>query len=300
MRHPYPVAQRKQPFRDSSTTQPPPSLSVPRRVGIVALRRILLLRLPILRAVLFRVTRCCTLRYRALLRRLGLHWVKGKGRLALACGRRHRHSEAHPAGVADGRRYRRRCMILGWTALALAFGYLLAAGALARYGRRPLGAAERYDAIVVAGCAVRPDGSPSPALAKRAAVALSLYRAGHADRVVFTGGVGSQVGPDGPSEAAAAAAWAVSRGLPSGAVVLEEKSTSTEENARFAAQRIGAEARVLVVSDAYHVYRCERVFARHFRSARGAGSLGTPSARWRGAFREVLAVAAYAALGRLG
>ena len=82
------------------------------------------------------------------------------------------------------------------------------------------------------------------------------------------------------------------------AIVLEERSTSTEENAREAAALIDAE-RVLVVTDAYHVFRAERVFRRYFGEVRGVGSLSPPRARVRGALRQVFAVSAYAVFGRL-
>ena len=81
-------------------------------------------------------------------------------------------------------------------------------------------------------------------------------------------------------------------------VWLEDASTSTEENARLAAARYPA-ARVLVVTDAYHVYRARRVFARYFGAV---DAVASPYGRWsrvRGAYREVLALAGYAVAGRL-
>ena len=191
--------------------------------------------------------------------------------------------------------YARRRVLFGWIALALGSVYALAAVSLERFGLQRAIGDEPYDAIVVAGCAVRPDGTPSPALANRAKHALRLFEAGRAPKVVFTGGVGTFA----PSEAKAAAAYAIGLGLPEKVVVLEDTSTTTEENARFAAELLGEDSRVLVVSDGYHVFRCERVFGRYFREVRGSGSRGRRSARARGAFREVIAVAAYGLLGRL-
>ena len=111
---------------------------------------------------------------------------------------------------------------------------------------------------------------------------------------VFTGGVG--VTP--PAEAVVAAELARSLGVPPDALLTEATSTSTEENAREAAAVLGG-GRVLVVSDSYHVFRCERVFARYFDEVRGAGSLSPVRARSRGSLREVLAVGWYAVRGRL-
>lgn len=205
-------------------------------------------------------------------------------------GRRWRQTSVNLASS-----YARRRVLIGWIALALGSAYALAAVSLERFGLHRSPGDAPYDAIVVAGCGVRPDGTPSPALAHRAKHAVMLFEAGHAERVVFTGGVGTHP----PSEAKAAAAYAIELGLPLEATLLEDRSTSTEENARFAAELIGADARVLVVSDGYHVFRCERVFGRYFREVRGSGARGRPAARARGAFREVVAVAAYGLLGRL-
>ncbi len=197
---------------------------------------------------------------------------------------------AHGGGRCAPAMRRRRVPTLAVLALLT---YAGAAVALDAYGqRRPAGT---FDAIVVAGCRVMPDGTASPALRRRALVAVELYRAGVAPRVVLTGGVGDAP----PSEARVAAALVREAGVPDGALLLEERSASTEENARFAAQELGAGARVVVVTDAYHVFRAERVFRRHFADAHGAGTVAEPWPRWRGAAREVLALAAYAVLGRL-
>jgi uncharacterized SAM-binding protein YcdF (DUF218 family) len=152
-----------------------------------------------------------------------------------------------------------------------------------------------YDAIVVAGCRVLPGGRPSRALARRAELALDLFRDGHAPRVVFTGGVGQH----GPSEASVAAAHAVERGLPAHALLLEERSTSTRQNAEHAARLLGPGARVLVVTDAYHVFRARRVFARSFARAEAAGVPPVEEALAVALPRELLAVMIYALRGDL-
>lgn len=179
-------------------------------------------------------------------------------------------------------------------AAALSSGlYGSGAVALDAYGHRaPDG---DYDAIIVAGCRVKPDGSPSLALQRRTRKAVELWRQGLAPRVVFTGGVGES----SVSEARAASDYAESIGLPEGAVLLEERSTSTEENAKFSTSVIDPASRVVVVTDTYHVFRAERVFGRVFAEATGAGSVAAPDVRVKGALREVLAVSGYAIAGRL-
>ena len=171
--------------------------------------------------------------------------------------------------------------------------WLGAAVSLDTYGRRAA-ASDAWDAIVVAGCRVMPDGQPSNALKARTHKAVDLWRQGLAPVIVFTGGVGDTP----PAESIAAGNLALSLGVPASAVVLESTSASTEENARNAAGILGG-GRIIVVSDAYHVFRCERVFARYFDEVRGAGAISPITTRSRGAFREVLAVGYYAVKGRL-
>ncbi len=188
---------------------------------------------------------------------------------------------------------RRKRALLALVLIAIAT-YAGLAVALDAYGRRTL-PDERFDAIVIAGCRVDPDGSPSPALAGRVRLAVRLFREGRAPRLAFTGGVGTY----GESEARVASDLATSLGVPREAQVLEDRSTTTEENARLLAALLPRDARVIVVTDAYHVFRAERVFGRYFARAIGAGSIAEAWPRSTGALREVLAVAAYGVRGRL-
>ena len=151
--------------------------------------------------------------------------------------------------------------------------------------RRPEGV---YDAIIVAGCSVYPDGKPSPALEWRVRKAVDLWKHGLSTRVVFTGGVGDFP----PTEAEAAAGLAAELGLPHSAITLEKHSKSTLQNAQNAAAIFptAGQMRVLVVTDAYHAFRARRVFARFFRDADAVGSAYGAWSRVKGAMREVLAL----------
>jgi len=193
---------------------------------------------------------------------------------------------------------RSRRMFILLTLGAGLLSWALLAAALVHHGRSPPpdGA---YDAIIVAGCRVDPTGQPSLALQGRTATAVELWRAGRAPLVVFTGGTGDFP----PSEAQAAAGFAAGLGLPATAMLLEERSTSTEENARFAAELLrdhGVVAqKVLLVSDDYHTFRAGRVFRAFFASVSTASSRPPPAVELRGSLREVLAVAWYEVSGDL-
>lgn len=180
--------------------------------------------------------------------------------------------------------------------LSLVLGlWLIAAWALDRYGQRPAVPGQRWDAIVVLGARVASSGRPSAALDARVRRAHALFSDNFAASIVVTGGPG-----DGPiSEAESAATLLGELGVPEDAIRIEDQSSSTDENARFAAQVLDGATRVLLVTDTYHVFRSERVFRRYFEAARGVGVHGLPLPRLRGALREVGAVLGYAASRRL-
>ncbi len=170
---------------------------------------------------------------------------------------------------------------------------LAAVRSLNRYGLRPL-QHSRWDAIIVAGCKVMPDGSPSTALARRVRVAVRLFEKGRAPLLVMTGGVGEH----GPSEAAVSARLAHGLGVPKAALVIEDRSTTTEENAKFSAEMVQAK-RIIVVSDAYHILRCERVFSRYFGEVRGVGAPVPVEVFYKQGARELAALLRYGVAGRL-
>jgi uncharacterized SAM-binding protein YcdF (DUF218 family) len=180
------------------------------------------------------------------------------------------------------------CLLLG------AAGWAAAALAIDHFGHSR-GRPQACDAIVVPGCAVLRDGGPSPPLARRVQRAVDLWRSGVAPRLVLTGGLGEHP----PAEARVAADYAQSLGVPSEVLVLEERSHSTEENARFTAARIDAR-RVAVVTDSYHALRTYLVFRRYFEEVAVAAVSAPATSRLRQALREVPVLAWYALRLRIG
>jgi uncharacterized SAM-binding protein YcdF (DUF218 family) len=108
---------------------------------------------------------------------------------------------------------------------------------------------------VVLGARVYEDGTPSPALEDRVATGVRLLREGRADRLVFTGG--SIRGR--PSEASVMAQLARALGAPEAALLLEDQSRSTFENAARTAQLIGS-GEVLLVTCDFHLARASAYF----------------------------------------
>jgi uncharacterized SAM-binding protein YcdF (DUF218 family) len=116
------------------------------------------------------------------------------------------------------------------------------------------------DAIVVPGALVYANGSMSTALYDRVKTACDLYDAGYAPVLVFSGGPG-----DGAiDEPHAMRAYALARGIPEGAMVLDPHGLNTEKTVGNAA-RILSERGVksaLVVSHYWHLPRIKLASAR--------------------------------------
>lgn len=147
---------------------------------------------------------------------------------------------------------------------------------------------ETFDALVVLGCAVRPDGTPSAALRRRTMHAVDLWHQGMAPRIIMTGGVGRHA----PAESVVSAAIAKAHGVPNDAILIEDQSTNTRENAHFASTVLSTASTwsVLVVTDGYHCWRSRRIFSQHFASAMAIGSTPNIRLRVKGALREVISI----------
>ena len=113
------------------------------------------------------------------------------------------------------------------------------------------------DAIVVLGAA-QYDGNPSPVLRARLDHAIDLYLAGLAPNFVVTGGKARQ---DRTTEAAAASAYAVRRGVPAAAILVEDRGASTLESLESVGTMLrerGLRSAVFV-SDRSHMLRVLRI-----------------------------------------
>jgi uncharacterized SAM-binding protein YcdF (DUF218 family) len=131
------------------------------------------------------------------------------------------------------------------------------------------------DAIVVLGAA-QYDGNPSPVLRARLDHAIELYRAGLAPTFVVTGG---KARDDRTTEAAAATAYAVRRGVPAAAILAEDRGASTLESL----ESVGAMLRsrglrtALFVSDRSHMLRVLRIARDQGLEAWGSPTTTSPA-----------------------
>ncbi|GAA5116597.1 YdcF family protein [Luteolibacter yonseiensis] len=153
--------------------------------------------------------------------------------------------------------------------------WLLASGCMIwRFGA--VDHAVKSDCIIVLGAAVQ-GGVPSPVFEERIRHAIGLRRAGHASKLLFTGGFG-----DGRkhSEGAVGRMFAIGQGVPTGDILIEERSHTTRQNLSEAKALMDSHAlkTAIIVSDPLHMKRA-------LTMADGLGleavSSPTPTTRYR-------------------
>jgi uncharacterized SAM-binding protein YcdF (DUF218 family) len=113
--------------------------------------------------------------------------------------------------------------------------------------------------VVILGAAVRPDGAPSSALARRIAGGHAMALR-HPEAPVFCSGA---AGRHGPSEASVMARLLTARGIAADRLVLDEASRDTLQTVAAASLFVRERglAGVIVCSDSYHVPRARLIFA---------------------------------------
>ena len=138
------------------------------------------------------------------------------------------------------------CMLLG---------VMIADAIVVRYEPDP-----DKDFIIILGCGIRKDGTPSPLLRGRVDRALAFAEkqqalTGKAPIFVPSGGQG----PDEPiSESAAMKRYLLEQGVPEERILEEDRSTDTFENMKFSREKIRAvdpDGKVAFSTTNYHVFR---------------------------------------------
>ena len=133
------------------------------------------------------------------------------------------------------------------------------------------------DWLIVLGCGIRRDGTPTPLLKGRLDLALDFYRrqlkeTGKRARFIVSGGQGAD---EVRSEAASMCDYLLDQDVPPEYVILEDRSTDTAENMRFSKQKIdeaGGEGKVAFFTTNYHVFRAGLKARREKMRALGAGA----------------------------
>lgn len=157
------------------------------------------------------------------------------------------------------------CLLLALTSPLVA-GTLI--GVLeSRYEPPTPSTAKGADAIVVLGGGIRDRGTLRPTIElpdeaiHRTLCGAELYRQGAAPALLMAGGDAS-VTASGPTESRAMKELAVRLGVPAEAVLTEERSRTTYENARESRLVLGDRTSILLVTSAYAVPRATALFRK--------------------------------------
>ena len=133
----------------------------------------------------------------------------------------------------------------------LILGAMITAVSIAQYGK--LDEKADCDAAIVLGAATS-DGEVSPVYRERINHGIWLYENGYVDYLILTGGVGEE---NEKSDAYVAKQYAIEKGVPEQAILIEEQSTITEENLEYAKTIMDAHSMntAIIVSDPLHMKR---------------------------------------------
>lgn len=109
---------------------------------------------------------------------------------------------------------------------------------------------EGVDCILVLGCGVHDDGSPSDMLHDRLRRSVELYEAGAAPKLLMSG----DHGRTGYDEVDAMKSFAVEAGIPSENVFMDHAGFSTYES-MVRAKEVFQAKKIIIVTQEYHLYR---------------------------------------------
>lgn len=131
--------------------------------------------------------------------------------------------------------------------------------------------------IIILGCGIRKDGTPTPLLAGRIDRALQFYKeqiekTGKAPVFVTSGGQGPN---EVTSESAAMTGYLLKKGVPAEHILQEDRSTSTYENMLYSKKVIeeaGGSGKTAFATTNYHVFRSGLMARRVKMRAVGMGA----------------------------
>lgn len=174
---------------------------------------------------------------------------------------------------------RKRRVLLPLIAIVVLIVPLLLASLIgAIYWQARTDEATPSDAIVVLGAA-QYNGRPSYVLEARLERTLELYESGYAPLIVVTGG---KMEGDAYTEAETSRNYLVSRGVPVGAIVVEDQSRDTWASMRGVVNALeGRDVNsLLIVSDGFHLFRAELMARKLGYSVRSSAAKESPIRPW--------------------
>lgn len=133
------------------------------------------------------------------------------------------------------------------------------------------------DYLIILGCSIREDGTPTPLLKGRIDRAIwfakkQKEKTGKDITFIASGGQGSD---EIISEAESIRNYLVDQGIPKEQIIMEDKSTSTYENMKFSNKIItneNPEAKIAFSTNGYHVFRSGNIAINQNIDSEGIGS----------------------------
>ena len=123
---------------------------------------------------------------------------------------------------------------------------------------------KKYDAIVVLGAGLRPDGTPSNMLEDRLKGAIELYEKGVSSKIILSGDCSGE----DYDEVSSMKKFCIDNGVPEDAIVRDDKGFSTYETMENVVEKMGYKS-VIVVTQKYHLYRSVYIARRMGADADG-------------------------------
>jgi vancomycin permeability regulator SanA len=140
--------------------------------------------------------------------------------------------------------------------------------------RSSAAAAPARPVALVLGAGVRPDGTPSPLLARRLDIAADLYRRGRVDAVLVTG----NNAPEANYETDTMRAYLVATGIPERKIVADEAGFTTWDSCTRAYDMFGVRA-ATVITQTFHLPRAVALCRAAGIDATGVGDASLDARR---------------------
>lgn len=140
--------------------------------------------------------------------------------------------------------------ILGSSAVLIANAYVKGSTAPKILSPEEAAELEDVDCIIVLGCLVKADGTPSDMLADRISVGVSLYQSGTSPKLLMSGDHGQKE----YDEVNTMKSCAIASGVPSEDIFMDHAGFSTYESIYRAKEIFGAD-KIVIVTQQYHLHR---------------------------------------------
>ena len=163
---------------------------------------------------------------------------------------------------------------------------ILGAGSIVR-GNKDYAIDEKYDAIVVLGAGLRPDGKPSNMLEDRLKGAIELYKKGVSQKIIVSGDCSGE----DYDEVSAMKKYCIDNGVAEDDVIRDDAGYSTYETMDNVVNGMGYK-KIIVVTQKYHVYRSVYIARRMGADADGFSTDYRDYIFWAQRWRDVREFAA--------